>query len=56
MKVAPEVKAKDPKDYKIVGTSRHASNSRQSSPVSSLMPMTSASQECCMGGWFALRR
>ena len=55
MKVAPETKAKDPKDYKIVGTSAPRVELRQSSPVNSPMPMMSGSQECCMGGWFALR-
>ena len=57
MKVAPEVKAKDPKDYKIVGTSADSRSScRQSSPVSSSMPMTCASPECCMAASFARRR
>ena len=55
LKVAPEVTAKDPKDYKIVGTSVPRMDLPPKFTGELLIRRMFACRECCMGAWCARR-
>ena len=55
LKVAPDVKPKDPKEYKVVGTSVPRFDLPANSLACSPIRRTSGCQECFMDAWCARR-